>query len=244
MRCAIAARLKSRRDAARARRGGRRRPRRDRNRQGARRARDRVRVDATTSSRSAAQHGADETINYATEDLRERIKALTGGSGVDVVYDPVGGAVHGAGAALDRVARPSARRRLRRRRDPENSAEPAAAQRLLDRRRVLGRLRACASRRGYAESVAQLTRWYAEGKLRPAHLGDVSARTCRGRARADGRARGRKGKYPGRWLCGGRGRPRRAGDGGSRIGSQSDLTARSNSAAAPLPPPTHIVTTP
>src|SRR5262245_3878648 len=37
------------------------------------------------------EHGADETINYATEDLRERIKALTGGRGVDVVYDPVGG---------------------------------------------------------------------------------------------------------------------------------------------------------
>ncbi len=36
-------------------------------------------------------HGADDTINYATEDLRERIKALTGGRGVDVVYDPVGG---------------------------------------------------------------------------------------------------------------------------------------------------------
>ncbi|MBL8386554.1 MAG: NADPH:quinone oxidoreductase family protein [Burkholderiales bacterium] len=37
-------------------------------------------------------HGADELINYATEDLRERIKQLTGGKGVDVVYDPVGGA--------------------------------------------------------------------------------------------------------------------------------------------------------
>jgi NADPH2:quinone reductase len=36
-------------------------------------------------------HGADATINYATEDLRERIKALTDGRGVDVVYDPVGG---------------------------------------------------------------------------------------------------------------------------------------------------------
>ena len=36
--------------------------------------------------------GADETINYATEDLRQRVKALTGGRGVDVVYDPVGGA--------------------------------------------------------------------------------------------------------------------------------------------------------
>jgi NADPH:quinone reductase len=36
-------------------------------------------------------HGADDTINYATEDLRERIKAITGGKGADVVYDPVGG---------------------------------------------------------------------------------------------------------------------------------------------------------
>ncbi len=36
-------------------------------------------------------HGADETIDYAAEDLRARIKALTGGKGVDVVYDPVGG---------------------------------------------------------------------------------------------------------------------------------------------------------
>jgi len=38
------------------------------------------------------EHGADETINYATEDLRERLKSLTGGTGPDVVYDPVGGA--------------------------------------------------------------------------------------------------------------------------------------------------------
>ena len=37
------------------------------------------------------QHGADAAINYATEDLRERIKALTDGKGPDVVYDPVGG---------------------------------------------------------------------------------------------------------------------------------------------------------
>jgi NADPH2:quinone reductase len=35
--------------------------------------------------------GADDTINYSSEDLRERLKALTAGHGVDVVYDPVGG---------------------------------------------------------------------------------------------------------------------------------------------------------
>ena len=37
------------------------------------------------------QHGADDTINYATDDLRERIKQITGGRGPDVVYDAVGG---------------------------------------------------------------------------------------------------------------------------------------------------------
>ena len=39
----------------------------------------------------ARGYGAAETINYATEDFRARLKALTGGKGVDVVYDPVGG---------------------------------------------------------------------------------------------------------------------------------------------------------
>lgn len=35
--------------------------------------------------------GADELINYETEDLKARLKELTNGKGVDVVYDPVGG---------------------------------------------------------------------------------------------------------------------------------------------------------
>ena len=54
----------------------------------------RVIACASTDDKLAVcrEHGADETINYATEDLRERIKQLTGGTGVDVVYDPVGGA--------------------------------------------------------------------------------------------------------------------------------------------------------
>lgn len=37
------------------------------------------------------EYGADETINYSTEDLKSKIKELTNGQGVDVVYDPVGG---------------------------------------------------------------------------------------------------------------------------------------------------------
>ncbi|WP_027475695.1 NADPH:quinone oxidoreductase family protein [Curvibacter gracilis] len=41
------------------------------------------------------QIGADETINYSVDSVpnafRERVKALTGGKGPDVIYDPVGG---------------------------------------------------------------------------------------------------------------------------------------------------------
>jgi NADPH2:quinone reductase len=39
----------------------------------------------------ARDHGADETVNYAAEDLRDALKRLGGERGVDVVYDPVGG---------------------------------------------------------------------------------------------------------------------------------------------------------
>ena len=39
----------------------------------------------------AKANGADELINYKEQDLRAELKTLTGGKGVDVVYDPVGG---------------------------------------------------------------------------------------------------------------------------------------------------------
>jgi NADPH:quinone reductase len=53
----------------------------------------RVIAAASTDEKLAVcrQAGADATINYTTEDLRERIKALTEGKGPDVIYDPVGG---------------------------------------------------------------------------------------------------------------------------------------------------------
>ena len=44
----------------------------------------------------AQEHGADHLVNYRTEDLRERVKALTGGRGADVIYDPVGGDIFDA----------------------------------------------------------------------------------------------------------------------------------------------------
>ncbi len=38
-----------------------------------------------------SKYGADATINYTQENLKEKIKELTNGKGADVVYDPVGG---------------------------------------------------------------------------------------------------------------------------------------------------------
>lgn len=37
------------------------------------------------------KHGADEVVNYAQEDLRGRLDAITGKRGVDAVFDAVGG---------------------------------------------------------------------------------------------------------------------------------------------------------
>jgi NADPH2:quinone reductase len=55
-----------------------------------------ARVIACASSEDkcafAKQHGADETINYASSDLRSELKRLGGAHGIDVIYDPVGGA--------------------------------------------------------------------------------------------------------------------------------------------------------
>jgi len=44
----------------------------------------------------AKEHGAEHLIDYSREDLRERVKAITGGRGADVIYDPVGGDVFDA----------------------------------------------------------------------------------------------------------------------------------------------------
>ncbi len=117
------------------------------------------------------QHGADETINYSAEDLRERIKALTGGKGVDVIYDPVGGP----------YAEPAFRSIAWRGRHlvigfaageipklPLNLA-------LLKGASVVGVFWGDYTRRepqAFAESARQLARWYQEGKLKP----HVSAR--------------------------------------------------------------------
>ena len=50
----------------------------------------------------ARQHGADETVNYASANLRDALKELGGNHGIDVIYDPVGGAY--SEAALRAIA--------------------------------------------------------------------------------------------------------------------------------------------
>jgi NADPH:quinone reductase len=53
----------------------------------------RVIAGASTDEKCAlcTELGADATLNYSTQNVRETLKALTGGKGPDVVYDPVGG---------------------------------------------------------------------------------------------------------------------------------------------------------
>lgn len=53
----------------------------------------RVIAAASTEAKCARlrELGADATLNYGTENIRDALKALTDGKGPDVVYDPVGG---------------------------------------------------------------------------------------------------------------------------------------------------------
>jgi NADPH:quinone reductase len=112
------------------------------------------------------EHGADATINYSSEDLRERVKALTDGRGVDVVYDAVGGpytepafrslAWRGrllvVGFAAGEIPKL-----------PLNLA-------LLKGAAAIGVFWGDFARRepkAFADSVQQLARWYGEGRLRP-----------------------------------------------------------------------------
>jgi NADPH2:quinone reductase len=112
------------------------------------------------------EHGADAGINYAAEDLRERIRALTDGRGADVVYDPVGGP----------YTEPAFRSLAWRGRllvvgfaAGEIPKLPLNLP-LLKGASVVGVFWGDFSRRephAFAESVRRLGRWYADGKLHP-----------------------------------------------------------------------------
>ena len=112
------------------------------------------------------EHGADATINYAAEDLRERIKALTEARGPDVVYDAVGGpytepafrSIAWRGRLLVVGFAAGEIPKL-----PLNLA-------LLKGASVVGVFWGDFGRREpkpYAESLRQIATWYEQGKLRP-----------------------------------------------------------------------------
>ncbi|WP_110970744.1 NADPH:quinone oxidoreductase family protein [Pseudomonas huaxiensis] len=129
-----------------------------------------ARVIAAASSAEkleiAKAAGADELIDYSQNSLKDEIKRLTGGKGVDVIYDPVGGdlfdqAVRGlawngrllvVGFASGRI--------------PELPANLV----LLKGAAVLGVFWGSFAQRQPADNAAnfqQLFAWFAEGKLKP-----------------------------------------------------------------------------
>lgn len=111
--------------------------------------------------------GADASIDYAREDLRTALKALTDGRGPDVVYDPVGGA----------LAEPAFRSIAWRGRylvvGFALGSIPALPLNLplLKGASIVGVFWGDFVRRepaANAAGLAQLVRWYAEGKVKPA----------------------------------------------------------------------------
>ena len=54
-------------------------------------------VSTADKERLAREHGADEIIRYTEQDFETEVKRLTGGKGVDVVYDSVGKTTFDAG---------------------------------------------------------------------------------------------------------------------------------------------------
>lgn len=129
-----------------------------------------ARVIAAASSEDkltlCRSYGADETIDYSHEDLRERVKELTGGRGADVIYDPVGGvmteaAVRSLGLFGRHLVIGFAAGDIPK--IPLNLL-------LLKQTSLIGVFWGAHARiapEKNAENVAELLRWFADGKLKP-----------------------------------------------------------------------------
>ncbi len=135
----------------------------------------------------ARAHGADETVNYATEDLRVALKKRGGDHGVDVVYDPVGGpyaepAVRSlawlgrylvVGFAAGEI--------------PDAAAQSGAAQGLRYPGRILGRLDQARARQAQRALMTDIVRWCAERQAQRARPCRLSAGRDRDGAQGDRR---------------------------------------------------------
>jgi NADPH:quinone reductase len=127
----------------------------------------RVIAGASTADKLAVarERGADAAVNYATENLTERVLALTDGKGADVCFDPIGGPLFDAAlSALGWGGRILLVGFV-------GGVQQIAANRLLVKHRA-----ALGSSLRYFRwhapdklwrSVDELMRWYGEGKLRP-----------------------------------------------------------------------------
>jgi NADPH:quinone reductase len=127
----------------------------------------RVIAGASTAEKLAVarERGADETVNYATENLTERVLALTDGKGADVCFDPIGGPLFDAAlSALGWGGRILLVGFV-------GGVQQIPANRLLVKHRA-----ALGSSLRYfrwhapdklRQSVDELMRWYGLGKLRP-----------------------------------------------------------------------------
>jgi NADPH:quinone reductase len=111
--------------------------------------------------------GADETINYSTADLREAIKAATGGKGPDVIYDPVGGAF--AEPAFRSIAWRGRYLVVGFASDPQVPSLPMNLP-LLKGASVVGVFWGAFAKnepKANAAMMAELAGWYAAGKIKP-----------------------------------------------------------------------------
>ena len=127
----------------------------------------RVIAGASTADKLAVarERGADDVVNYATENLTERVMALTDGKGADVCFDPIGGDLFDAAlSALGWGGRILLVGFV-------GGVQQIPANRLLVKHRA-----ALGSSLRYfrwhapdklRRSVDELLQWYAEGRLRP-----------------------------------------------------------------------------
>jgi NADPH2:quinone reductase len=110
--------------------------------------------------------GADATIDYTAQDLKAEVKALTGGRGVDIVYDPVG----------DRFAEPAFRSLAWQGRylviGFAGGAIPSLPLNLplIKGASIVGVFWGAFTQnepQAHAENMAELMRWFRNGQLRP-----------------------------------------------------------------------------
>ncbi len=154
----------------------------------------RVIAAASTDEKLALcrDYGADETVNYSTNDLKTELMDLTEGRGVDVVYDPVGGEASKAALRCLSVGG----RHLVIGFASGDIPDLAFNQLLLKQISVTGVLWGAFSRsepQKNGENIAELLAWFSAGRLAP-HICETYPFDAFGRALSRVMNRDAKGK--------------------------------------------------